>query len=442
MDKIDFLQKVIDYIEENLKGELKGDELANICGFSNYHFYRMFGDYVGMPVFAFITNRRLKYAIYEASCGKPLIEAALEYGFNTHAGFFKAFKSQYGCSPKRYLKLIDVKKPLVFNLREETKIMLTQIEIKKILANWDIDKKLDINSCGAYGGHIESKTTWYIGEEYVLKTGRNIPGLRTHIAISRALEKEGMITAIPVKTKCGQDFLVDEDIFYVLFTRVEGKFLTPEERYSEDRENIGRKYGTSIGKLHKIFEKQGNDIELTDHNIYSTVMRWAMPKTKTIMEQWGCPLPEEFFNEYVEGFKDLHSKIPYGIIHRDPNPSNIMFSNGEVTGFIDFELGERNYKLFDPCYCATGILSEALNVDGNFDKWPEILKGIIEGYDSIWSLTKEEFEAIPYVIYSIQMVFIAYLDGGEHNKEMSMMNRKMLLWMWENKERCFGEFLK
>lgn len=440
MDKIDFLQKVIDYIEENLKAELKGDELAGVCGFSTYHFYRIFGEYVGMPVFAFITNRRLKHAIYEASCGKPLIESALEYGFNTHAGFFKAFKTQYGCSPRKYLKLIDVKKPLMFNLREEI-IMLTQSEVKNLLSNWELGKKLDINSCGAYGGHLESKTTWYIGDDYVLKTGRNIPGLRTHVAIARALEREGMMSPVPVKTKCGQEFLVNEDQFYVLLTRVEGNFLTPEERYSDNRSSIGKKYGEAIGKLHKVFEKHGKDMELAEHNIYNTVMRWAMPKTKTIMEQWGCPLPQEFFNEYVEGFKYLHEKLPYGVIHRDPNPSNIIFNKGEVSGIIDFELGERNFRLFDPCYCATGILSEALNVEGNFDKWPDILKGIIDGYNSICPLTKEEFEAIPYIIYSIQMIFIAFLDGKEDLKEMSMMNRKMVLWMWENKEKCFGELI-
>lgn len=65
--------------------------------------------------------------------------------------------------------------------------------------------------------------------------------------------------------------------------------------------------------------------------------------------------------------------MPHNIIHRDANPSNILFSNGEVSGFIDFEISEKNIRLFDPCYCATGILSEAEGVEGNFEKWPELL---------------------------------------------------------------------
>lgn len=439
MDKIDFLQRVIDYIEENLKSEIQVDDLVKLSGFSTYHFYHIFKEYVGMPVFTYITNRRLKHAIYEAFCGTPLIEAALGYGFDTHAGFFKAFKRQYGCSPKKYLKLVEVKEPLAFNLREETKIMLTAMQIRGLLSNWEVDQKSEINPCYGFGGTVKSNNTWYVGEKYIFKTGKDIPGLRTHIGMAKALKREGMASAWPIKTKDGKEFLIDEDRFYVVLNRLDGNFLTPEERYSDDRFEIGKKYGKAIGKLHKALEKENNEIEVRDSNAYETVMNWAMDKARSIMEQWGCPLPEKFFEEYVKGFKDLQGKLPHHLIHRDANPSNIMFSNGEVSGFIDFEISHKNFRIFDPCYCATGILSEAENVEGGFEKWPEILKGIIEGYDSVCNLTKEEREAIQYVIYSIQMIFIAWLDGKEEQKSVAMMNRKMLMWMWENKEKCFGK---
>ena len=122
------------------------------------------------------------------------------------------------------------------------------------------------------------------------------------------------------------------------------------------------------------------------------------------------------------------------IIHRDPNPSNIMFENGEVTGFIDFVISERNVRLFDPCYCATGILSEAETIipDG-YDQWPEIFSGIIAGYDRIAKLSAVEKQAIPYIIYSIQMIFIAWLDQRDEYKEIAIQNRNMLDWLWRNR---------
>lgn len=65
MEKIEFLQKVLDYIEENLKTEITADELAKLSGFSVYRFYHIFTQYLEMPVFEYITKRRLKHVIYE-----------------------------------------------------------------------------------------------------------------------------------------------------------------------------------------------------------------------------------------------------------------------------------------------------------------------------------------------------------------------------------------
>jgi len=162
-------------------------------------------------------------------------------------------------------------------------------------------------------------------------------------------------------------------------------------------------------------------------------------RNKENYEEWGCSLPEEFYEYYINTFSKLYNELPRHIIHRDANPSNIIFENGEISGFIDFEISEHNVRIFDPCYCATGILSEANNIDDSFDKWNEILRGIIDGYDSVCKITDIEKISIPYIIYSIQMIFIAWLNGKEEYKDMAIQNRKMILWIWENRNKCFGD---
>lgn len=438
MTTTELLQKSIEYIEENLTCELSLPELAEISGFSAYHYSHIFCEYVGMPVKTFITKCRLHYAIFDVQNGNKIVDTALLYGFDTHAGFFKAFKREFGCSPTKFLKINTAIKPKAINLFREARVMLTQAQIRQLLLNWDIDTKADISNTFTAGGALKSNNSWIIGEKYIFKTGRDIAGLKTHIDISRALEKNSMVAASPVKTKNGKDFLVEDDRFYVLTNRITGEFLIPEQRYTGDRVAAGKKYGEAIGKLHKILKAQDSNLDVNDSNLLETVLNWAMPETKRNMEQWGCPLPDEFYSDYTESFSKLYDKLPQHIIHRDANPSNIMFYNGEVSGFIDFVISERNVRIFDPCYCATGILSEAAEVDGGFEKWNEILKGIIQGYNGICKLTDFEKQSIPYVIYSIQMIFIAWLIEHEQYKNCAMQNRKMLVWIWENKDQCFG----
>lgn len=96
------IQASIDYIEDHLTEDLTAEALARIAGFSPYHYSRVFHAYVGKTVMEYIRCRRLAYAVVELAQGKRIIDIALEYGFETHNGFGKAFRKTYGCSPERY----------------------------------------------------------------------------------------------------------------------------------------------------------------------------------------------------------------------------------------------------------------------------------------------------------------------------------------------------
>ena len=99
---IESYQKSIDYIEEHLKERITVEILAEIAGFSAYHYYRLFNAYVGMPVMEYVRRRRLEHAVTELSGNKRIIDIAMDYGFESHSGFGKAFRKIYGCSPEQY----------------------------------------------------------------------------------------------------------------------------------------------------------------------------------------------------------------------------------------------------------------------------------------------------------------------------------------------------
>ena len=146
-------------------------------------------------------------------------------------------------------------------------------------------------------------------------------------------------------------------------------------------------------------------------------------------------LSESFFKDYTENFGKLFQKLPKQLIHRDPNPGNILFCDGKVSGFTDFELSERNVRLWDPCYCATGILSEQKNTNNAYDKFPEMLTSILKGYDRVSPLTTEEKGAVYYVLCSIQMICIAHFEGFGEYKELAKINREMLKYMIDQKKQ-------
>lgn len=93
-----------------------------------------------------------------------------------------------------------------------------------------------------------------------------------------------------------------------------------------------------------------------------------------------------FFINYLSVFSEPYSKLPVQMIHRDPNFDNILFLNHKVNGFINFDLVEKNIRSFDPCYCATSILSQMSS--DHYDDWLPLLTLILKGYDQKKSFDK------------------------------------------------------
>ena len=99
------MQRILDLIESTLNAEITPAELAEKSGYSLWHFLHRFRQEVGMPLCRYRTKRRLAHAIYAVSRGMGVTEAALRWGFGSHSGFYRAFKQEYGISPRQYKKL-------------------------------------------------------------------------------------------------------------------------------------------------------------------------------------------------------------------------------------------------------------------------------------------------------------------------------------------------
>ncbi len=203
--------------------------------------------------------------------------------------------------------------------------------------------------------------------------------------------------------------------------------------YEGDYKGNARFVGEIIGQLSLALEKV--DAAVNDVNIYDDLKSWALPRVKDMLN-----IPESFWNDAVEFFGEIYDTLPKQIIHRDPNPSNIITAE-KTWGFIDFDLSERNIRIFDPCYAATAILSESFNENDKekLAQWIEIYKNIIYGYDSVAKLSSNETKAIPYVVLANQIICCAWLSEQEKYKNIFQVNKKMTKWICENFEKLIIE---
>lgn len=99
MDTRQIIQKSLDYIEDNLQTDITAEELAEEAGFSLFHYYRLFQQATGLPVMQYILRRRLLHGVYAMKRGMSRIDGALRYGFDTYAGFYRAFCREFGTTP-------------------------------------------------------------------------------------------------------------------------------------------------------------------------------------------------------------------------------------------------------------------------------------------------------------------------------------------------------
>ncbi|MBU5310996.1 HD domain-containing protein [Tissierella carlieri] len=87
------------YIEENVNESIIIEDVAKNSGYSLYYFSRMFKKQMGLSIMEYVIERRLIKASEEIASGKKIIDVALNYGYQSHSGFTKAFKNKFGFSP-------------------------------------------------------------------------------------------------------------------------------------------------------------------------------------------------------------------------------------------------------------------------------------------------------------------------------------------------------
>jgi len=134
MDHIDILQEILLYIDKHIKEEMNVEKLAEKAGFSPYYFCRIFQCGVGVSIMEYVRNRRLAYAASELNSGCKILSIAVDYGFETHSGFSKAFRRYFGCPPEIYRAYAAFDVPKIPDLSKLNQFVSEYVLEPKIIA--------------------------------------------------------------------------------------------------------------------------------------------------------------------------------------------------------------------------------------------------------------------------------------------------------------------
>jgi len=97
------VQKMQEYIDKQILNEITLKQLSNVAGYSSWHAAKIFKDIVGKTPFEYIRALRLTQAALTLRDNKyKIIDVALDFVFDSHEGFTRAFSKEFGLPPKKY----------------------------------------------------------------------------------------------------------------------------------------------------------------------------------------------------------------------------------------------------------------------------------------------------------------------------------------------------
>lgn len=102
-EKIQAVKLMQDYIHAHIKDPITLNDLARASFYSPYHASRSFKEVIGVNPFDYIRKMRLTMAAKTMRDEKTkVIDIALDFLFDSHEGFTRAFTKTFGLSPKHY----------------------------------------------------------------------------------------------------------------------------------------------------------------------------------------------------------------------------------------------------------------------------------------------------------------------------------------------------
>lgn len=101
-EELSLYQNLCSFIEEHIEEDLSLDRLSLEFFVSKYHIAHVFKENLGLSIHQYITKKRLLLCRESIISGMGITESYQTFGFGDYSSFYRAFKKEYGISPKDF----------------------------------------------------------------------------------------------------------------------------------------------------------------------------------------------------------------------------------------------------------------------------------------------------------------------------------------------------
>lgn len=161
MNNLQLIEKTLYYIDEHICEELTYERLAEVFGYSSFHFHKSFSSVTYLSITEYIRKRRLTVA-HKKLCETTETVADICYsvGFNSIQTFNRAFKDTFGMQPL---------------VARETQAKITYRTVEEIIMGYL--KRIEVESVFSIEPRFEERDEFVIaGYRKHTKDGFNVIG--------------------------------------------------------------------------------------------------------------------------------------------------------------------------------------------------------------------------------------------------------------------------
>lgn len=225
-----FIQRAIQFIENNLHEDLSLEITARFVGFSKYHFHRIFQKETGITVSEYIRYRRIANSanmlLYSE---KRIIDIAIYYRFETQESFTRSFKRYYELPPGQYRKFMSK-----LTMKREESLMEKEQEVK----GWQLSGSHPFHYKMGLDRKIFHKgtTSGYLKSTQVQSLEEFATGMQQFKAkryLGKRLKLSGFLTSKNVEQFCAIWMRVDDALGDVLqFDNMSNRPITGDTEWN------------------------------------------------------------------------------------------------------------------------------------------------------------------------------------------------------------------